>query len=342
MDRWQVDGAGRVNALLPKLLGTLAPILVLFMIGYALRRSRLIGARGTDRLSKLVLLLLFPVLVFHRLAITDDPGQIIADWPVLAWAPVVLIGSALIGWAWYHLLGIKADTRMFVYLVGMPNWIYLPLAVAGPVWGDEAVRLIILFNIPTQFILWTVGIALLHGNLRGTHAVRYMLTSPGLLAAFFGLLAAFGWLPLSFVEGRPGLPLCWLVPVLHVVGGFTIPLSLVALGLYVGEPTETNAETVKNSLWVAVARLVVAPAILIAMVLALAAFGYGENAMIRRVVYLIVVMPVAVSVPLFAAMFGRDRFLASRSVVLSTLGSFLTAPLLILLALKLEVLLGLL
>lgn len=330
-----------MNDIVQAALGATAPILVLFMIGYALRRAGVAGPRSTEWISKLVLLVLFPVLVFHRLAITEDPSQIIADWPILAWSPVVLIGSGVIGWAWCRVARLNTDVRLFVYLVGMPNWIYLPLAVAGPLWGDEAVRLVILFNIPTQLILWTIGIALLHGDLKGTHALRYMVTSPGLLATVGGLLVAFGIIPLSFIEGRDGLALHALTPVLHVVGGFTIPLSLVALGLYVGERTETNAEAFRNALWVTAGRLLVAPVIIIGLVLALARMGYGENVMIRWVVYLIATMPVAVSVPLFAAMFGRDRFLASRSVVLSTMAGFILSPLLVMLALKLETMLGL-
>ena len=322
-------------------LRTVAPIFVLVMMGYALRRSGVVGARGTAGLSKIVLLVLFPVMVFYRLAVAADPQQIIGDWPVLAWAPVVLIGSALIGVAWHRINHLSADFRTFIYLVGMPNWIYLPLAVAGPIWGDDAVRLIILFNIPTQLILWTAGIALLHGNLRGTNALRYMLTSPGLIAAVAGVLVAFGFIPLSFVDGRPGLPLKELVPLMHMVGGLTVPMSLVALGLYVGEKAESSAEIFVNTLWVAAGRLLVAPVIIIGLVILLALLGFGENPMIRHVVYLIVTMPVAVSVPLFAAMFGRDRFLASRSVVITTMAGFITSPLLVMLALKMEKLLGL-
>jgi predicted permease len=323
------------------LMKVLVPIFVLVMTGFGVRRLGLAGAKGAEWMGKLVLLWLFPVLVFHRLAITPDAGQILADWPALAWAPVVLIGSALIGWAMHRALGLRAEWRTYTYLVGMPNWIYLPLAVAGPLWGDEAVRLIVLFNIPTQLLLWTAGIALLHGDLRGTHALRYMLTSPGLLATVAGLLVAFRILPVTLLEGQPGLSLQPLEPLLRIVGGFTVPLSLVALGLYVGERTEARAEVLRGAAAVVMGRLVVAPLILIGVVLVAGLAGTGGHAMIRKVVYLIAVMPVAVSTPLFAAMFNRDRFLASRAVVLTTMAGFITAPLLVMLALWLDQQLGL-
>lgn len=324
-----------------QILQSLVPIFVLVMIGYSLRRLDVVGARGTDWLSKLVLLYLFPVLVFLRMATTKDSHLIIEDWPVMAWSPVMIIGSALIGWAWYRLNRLQADFRTFVYLVGMPNWIYLPLAVVGPIWGDEAVRMVILFNIPTQVLLWTAGIALLKGELRGAGSLRYMLTSPGLMATMAGLLVCFGVIPLSLQEGQPGFSIQPAVPVLTLIGNFTVPLSLVALGLYLGEKLIEGREMLGEVLHVALGRLLIAPALIIALVILLAYSGYGENALIRHVVYLIAAMPVAVSVPLFAAMFGRDRFLASRSVVISTMAGFVTAPLMVLLALKIEQWLGL-
>jgi predicted permease len=323
------------------IMKVLVPIFVLVMTGFGLRRLGLVGARGAERLGKMVLLWLFPVLVFHRLAITPDPKELVDDWPILVWTPVVLVGSALIGWALHRVFDLRAEWRIYTYLVGMPNWIYLPLAVAGPLWGDEAVRLILLFNIPTQFLLWTAGIALLHGDLRGTHALRYMTTSPGLLATMAGLLVAFHILPVALLEGQPGLSLQPLEPILRIVGGFTIPLSLVVLGLYVGERSETKAEELRGAAAVMIARLILAPLVLIGLVLAAGTFGIAGHAMIRKVIYLIAVMPVAVSAPIFAAMFNRDRFLASRGVVLSTMAGFITAPLIVMLALQLDAMLGL-
>jgi len=324
-----------------QILQTMVPIFSLVMIGYSLRRLGVVGSKGTDWLSRLVLLYLFPVLVFLRMATTKDSHLIVEDWPVMAWSPVILVGSTLIGWAWYRLNRLHADFRTFIYLVGMPNWIYLPLAVVGPIWGDEAVRMVILFNIPTQVLLWTAGIALLKGELRGAGSLRYMLTSPGLLATMGGLLVCFGIVPVSLVEGQPGFSIQPVVPAMTLIGNFTIPLSLVALGLYLGEKLTEGREILGEVFHVSLGRLLIAPAVIIAMVIGLACFGYGENALIRRVVYLIAVMPVAVSVPLFAAMFGRDRFLASRSVVISTMAGFVTAPLMVLLALKIEQWLGL-
>ncbi len=317
-------------------LGSMAPVLVLVMTGYAFRRMGVAGPKSTSILGKIVLLVFFPVLVFHRLSTAGTPESILVEWPVLVWAVVVLAGSALVGWGWHALFRPPVERRLFAYLTGMPNWIYLPLAFAGPVWGDEAVRLIILFNIPTQFLLWTGGIWLLKGEWREFHPWRSALSSPGLWATVAGLLVVFGVLPFTFEEGAPGISLVALAPAMHMIGGLTIPLSLLALGLYLGQKASADAPVLAGALQVTLVRLVIAPLILGALVFGSAFIGDGGNPMIRRVVYMILVMPIAVSTPIFAALCGHDTSVASRSVAFSTVAAAITAPLLLMLVLGME------
>lgn len=322
------------------LFGTIVSIFVLTMTGMGLRRLGVIGNKGTDQLSRYVIQFFFPCLVFHRLALTEHPSMIVTDWMIHVWAVVVLIGSGIIGLVWHRILKTGADLRTFVFMIGVPNWIYLPLALVGKLWGDEAVRLLILFNIPTQIILWTAGIWVLHGTMRGSHALKYMFVNPGLISTAAGLLVAFEVMPVSFIPGGGGLSLESLNPLLYFIGGLTVPLSLVALGLYLGEKVERREGAKREVLYVTIGRLIIAPVIIGSIVMAVTAMGVKSSLLSRALIYLIASMPVAVSAPMFAQMFGRDRFLASRGVVCTTIASFFTAPLLVLLALKMEVWLG--
>ncbi len=330
-----------MNELYAAFFSSLVPIFVLLMMGMGIRRSGLVGDRGTDQLSRSVILFFFPVLVFHRLAATPEAGILLQDWIIHVWAVVILIGSGLVGWMVHRMSGCTAEQRTFIFMVGLPNWIYLPLALAGPMWGDDAVRLLVLFNIPTQFMLWTLGIWLLHGTLRGAHAVRYMLLNPGVLSAALGLLTAFGLIPLAFVEGKPGWSLVALNPLLHGIGGLTVPLSIIALGLYLGERIPLREGMLREIALLCLTRLVTAPLILIALVMGSAWAGCPIPPLVRWLLYMIAGMPVAVSAPLFAQLFNRDRQLASVGVVVTTLASLITSPLLVLGALKLEALIGL-
>jgi predicted permease len=330
-----------MNDLVETLFRSIVPIFVLTMFGLGLRRLGVVGEKGTDGLSRWVIRFFFPMLVFYRLATTENPMMIVTDWMIHVWSVVVLIGSGIIGLCWHRLVRTKADVRIFVFMIGMPNWIYLPLALAGPIWGDEAVRLLILFNIPTTVILWTLGIWVLHGTLRGAHVLKYMLLNPGVISTVAGLLVAFGVIPISFQADGGGLSLARVSPVLHFIGGLTVPLSLVALGLYLGEKGEGREGAKREVVLVTIGRLIIAPLIIGSIVIGVTALGVESSLLSRAIIYLIVSMPVAVSAPMFAQMFGRDRYLASRGVVFTTMIGFFTAPLFVYLALNVEVWLGL-
>jgi len=317
---------------------SLTPVFVLMMIGLGLRRLDVIGGRGTDALSRAVILVFFPVLVFHRLATTSDPNQLLQHWIIHVWAFVILLGSGVMGYILLKASKSNADVRTFVFLVGIPNWIYLPLALVGP--NDEAVKLLIMFNIPTQFLLWTVGIWVLHGTMKGAHAIRYMLLNPGILSAAAGLLVGFHVIPIHFTDTGEGWSLTALNPLLHFIGGLTVPLSVIALGLYLGEKVPVREGAFHEVVLVVVGRLLIAPVVLIAAILTATKLGVPSTSLVRWVLYLIVSMPVAVSAPLFAQMFNRDRHLAARGVVVTTLVSLVSSPLLVVAAVKCEELLG--
>lgn len=330
-----------MHDMITALFRSIVPIFVMVMMGLGIRRMGWVGGRGTDGLSRVVIYFFFPTLVFHRLATTAEPSALISDWVIHVWAVIVLLGSGVLGFLWHRGTRSGADLRTFVFMVGMPNWIYLPLALAGPMWGDEAVRLLILFNIPTQVILWTVGIWLLHGTLRGAHVIKFIVLNPGFLSTAAGLLVAFSIVPVTLLPDRSGLSLVFLSQPLHVLGNLTVPLSLVALGLYLGERSEADRDDWRDIGLVTVGRVLLAPLCLSGLVLASAWTPMGANTLVRWLVYLIIAMPVAVSAPMFAQMFGRDRFLASRGVVITTLVSFITAPIFLVLMIRIESWLGL-
>jgi len=329
-----------MSELLSSLFSSIVSIFVLIMIGLGLRRLGVVGLKGADRLSRWVIYFFFPVLVFHRLATTENPSSIISEYMIHVWAVIMLVGSGLIGWWWHRVIRTNAHLRTFIFSVGFPNWIYLPLAIAGPLWGDEAVKLLILFNIPTQIILWTGGIWVLHGTLKGAHVIKYMLLNPGLIATVAGLAVAFGIIPVTFSADDGGLSLSAFNPVLHLIGGITVPLSIIALGLYLGERSTPREGAKREVIMATIGRLLVAPVLIGGLLLLATRMGVETPLRVRWILYLIMSMPVAVSAPLFAQMFQGDRYLASRAVVYSTLAGLFTSPLFMLAALWLEMWLG--
>ncbi|HMP74076.1 MAG TPA: AEC family transporter [Kiritimatiellia bacterium] len=291
------------------------------------------GQRFTDRLSRLVIDGLFPAMVVSSLARSFDRGDVGAVLE-MGFAAVVMLGMAgLVGWWRWFYRSWPGEPRSALFCVMLPNWIFLPLAMVGPLHGEVGVQAVILFNIPMQVLLWTVGVWFLRGTLRGGHSMRSLVVNPGMLATGVGM--GLGWM---WGDGEGGgMPrlIEGVVEAGSWVGSITVPVSLIALGCQIAALRDAGRMSKRGMAWIVTIRLLAAPLMfgLAIMGVAMASPWFGDREM-RGILYLIAVMPIGVSVPLFLARFGRDAGLGARAVVVSTMVSLVTAiPMLMLLEL---------
>jgi predicted permease len=225
----------------------------------------------------------------------------------------------------------KAQRNTFIFLVAIPNWIFLPLPIAQALYGDIGVRTVLLCNAGAQLVLWSFGVWILHGSIR--QAARNLLTNIGLWATAVGIAMAL-LLPaardletvnpaeLSPVMMLPGA----LVQALAMVGGLTIPMSLLAIGAQLGE-LSIAVHRFPKVLWgVLLSRLVFAPLVTVAIGFALMKIGFLIPEETRMIIYLIAVMPVAISCSVMAERFHGDVTLAAEGIFYSTFFSLLTVP----------------
>ncbi|MCP5489045.1 MAG: AEC family transporter [Verrucomicrobia bacterium] len=295
---------------------------------WGVRRRGWVGPGFTRGLSRLTLEVFFPCLVLTQIIKTVEAGTLHTVGALGLYAAGMLGVSGWLAALVHRHRHLAVDRRSFVYCAVMPNWIFLPLAIAGPLYGDPGVALVILFNIPMQILLWTVGVAYLHHALRGTRAFRDLVLNPGLLAALVGTGIGIFWKP---DPGSAG----WIESLFAIVarvGSVTVPVSLVVLGCQLEEAGELIGRSRgghKDVVWL---RLLGAPVVAMVLLLATALLtGWPASHDSRMVLYLIASMPVAVSAPVFLARYGREAGFAAQSVLRSTLVSMITVPALLLL-----------
>jgi predicted permease len=289
-------------------------VLLVAAAGYLARHRGLLDAGTTRGISRVVVDVAFPALVLSQLPRTVDAASLATAWPAPLAGLVLVAGGCLLG-------RLLTRTPTGAFLVGLPNWIFLPLLIAEALYGPAGVRTVLLVDAGAQVALWTVGVATLSGGvmLRG-------LVNPGLGATGLGLVLALA-LPVSSWP----LPLAVVGQALGLLGQLAVPLSLFAMGAQLfdaggapsgsqerGEPVD-RGELVR----VLVGRLVVVPALAVG---ALSLWGGALAAEVRTVLVVTAAMPVAISGSMFAQRFGGQVGLAARAVVLSTLLAALTVP----------------
>jgi len=305
---------------------------LVILAGWVARHRRYLSAETTGTLSRFVVDITMPAMVFVQMLRTVDPAALRACW----YQPLLGCGIFLLG----LLLGLlimpafsrKDQRATFVFVVGLANWIYLPLPIVQALYGDEGVRTILLFNVGAQVVLWSIGVWILQGGKPDLKSLRELARNPGLIATALGILLAL-LLPASrtletIVTAHSPLTLTGgaIVQALAMVGNLTIPLSLIVTGAQLGGWDLSDHRPSRTLTGVLAGRLLLTPFVLVLLVWLAARCGFTLPHVPLMTCYIVAAMPVAVSCSIFTERFGGDTSLAARAIFYSTLLSIVTVP----------------
>ena len=288
-------------ALLAELSAIVAPIFIAAAVGYAWARS----GRDYDGIfvRRVVMNIGTPCLIVSTIGRAEVAtpvllGIALACWLVVA-LTIVVFGLLL------RLGGL--DRRVFLPPLVFANVGNMGLPLALFAFGQEGLALALGFFVANTMAHFTVGIFLTAGRV----SLGEMLRTPILHAAFIAL----------FVQLSGVVFPAWLDNTLDLIGGITIPLMLITLGVSLAS---IQVATLARTTVLALLRLGggVLAGWLVAWVL-------GLEGVARAVVILQSAMPAAVFNYLLAQQYGRSPADVAGLVVVSTLLSFLTLPLLL-------------
>jgi predicted permease len=288
-----------------QLVPIIAPVLVGVLIGFGWQRLRLPFDR--DFLTQVVMYVGVPCLILDGIVGLTTPAATFLT--MVGYAVVVLASCGVVGAVVLHLL--RQPMRSYLPPIAFGNSGNLGLPLCLFAFGNEGLGLAIGFYLVgsvTQFLIGPL--------FQGRQPVwRTLLTTPVNYAALIGL---------GLLATGTQLPL-WMGNSISLLAGMAIPLMLVALGHALGS--------------FGVQRLPVAAGIAAARLGLGFAMGYGLTLVLglegtaRGVVIIESAMPVAVFNYLLAARYDRHPGDVAGAILLSTLLSFATLPLLLLVAL---------
>lgn len=309
----------------------IAAMFLVIVVGWLARRRGFLAAEFTATLSRLVVDVAFPALVFTQMLRTVNVEALRAEWFSPLLAALIVFGAYFVGLAVSPLFCGPAQRKTLIFLVTIPNWVFLPLPIAEALYGAAGVRTVLLCNAGAQLVLWSFGVWILHGSIR--QALRNLLTNTGLWATALGIVLALLFPAARELEtitaasaSLGGMLGGALVQALAMVGSLTIPLSLLTIGAQLGELT-IAVHRFPRPLWgVILARLILAPAVILALGYAAIRAGVRIPDTPRMVCYLIATMPVAISCSVMTERYGGDATLAAEGIFYTTLFSLLTVP----------------
>jgi len=288
-------------ALIAALVPVLAPVIAAAAVGYVWARSRHPFDLGF--VTRLVTYVGSPCLVFSTLTRFHVPaGEILSQAGL---AVLAVFACGLVGGLALYLTG--RTVRPLLPTVMLPNAGNLGLPIAYFAFGDEGLALALPFSAAMTMLQFTVGVSCASGHARWTEILR----TPTIYAILLALaLAATG------IETPR-----WLGNATELLGGVTLPLMLIALGVSLAS---LRVAHLGRSLWLAVLRLALGLAAGIGVV-----WLFDIPHPTAAVLILQSAMPPAVFNYLFAARYGGPVDEIAGAVVVGTGISIVTLPVLL-------------
>ncbi len=287
------------------LAAIVAPIFVCAAIGFAWGRLR--RPFDAEFVTAVVTNVGSPFLVFS--ALTQHPLDLLLVAEMAGAAVLAFLGFALLGLAVLKAAGLSL--RSYLPALMFPNAGNMGLPLCLFAFGERGLALAVVFFAVTSILQFTVGV----GIAAGSADPRRLLRLPLIYAVLAALLVVATDLRV------PG----WIANTADLIGGLTIPLMLLALGVSLAR---LRIASLKRSLALSLVRLLGGLAIGYGVGWAL---GLSDAA--RGVLAIQSAMPVAVFNYLFAQLYRREPAEVAGMIVLSTLISFATLPALLLLVL---------
>lgn len=299
-----------VSVLIPKMI----VFVVLMVIGYLCAKTNFAGREFTKDASKMVINVFMTATIINSVLVSDarlSGGELLQ---------VMLVLCMCVGVCWVlaaiscRLVGLGDKAPLFELLIAVMNNMFIALPVVETLFGSQAVFYCSLSCIPFNILLYTFGIYRLQGGEgKGSVRLRDIFSVP-LLATLAALVI--------FLLQPPVPPV--VKELASTMSAATMPLSMIVIGSSLGSVSLLDAFKKGKLYLMCVLRLLLCP-----LLVWLLASLITDDLMLRVTATIIAAAPSGVVVSVLAIQYDRDAVFTSEGVLLSTVFSMLTIPLIV-------------
>jgi hypothetical protein len=288
------------------ILGSVLPVGLIIAIGYLAGKNLQLDL---STLSLLSVYILAPALVIDSLYRTEVSGSNVV---------LLLLGYTIISMIIYGIVGIFAyffhlspdDRRSLLAITLCPNNGNMGLSVIAFALGDGGLERAIIYMIGSSVLLFGILPAILNGS-----GVWMGLKMTWKLPLFWSILVGF-----SLHLNQITLPFN-LDKSIEWLGISAIPMALIVLGMQL---QQTKFSFSLPEIGFSLLKLAIAPCVAYGVALALNLKGLDLQVLVLQTS-----MPTAVNTLIIAQEFGGNVTMIAKTIIISTIISFATIPLII-------------
>lgn len=282
---------------------------VMILLGILLKKLGVLVEKDGNTLVKIVLDVSLPSLIFINVSSSVINGEMLF-MPIIAFGLSII--CIFIAYIYSKLRGYgKIKTWTIIILLSMINTGFIGYPVVLGVFGNEGFLYAVFYDFSTSILLVIFGMiltSLFGGNKK--KVIKNSLTFVPLWAVIIGVI---------FNVLHIGLPYV-LESSLNYLGASTIPLIMLSVGLKIR--FENFKSSVSDTLFITVSRLLLSPIILYTI---LTQFGF--TGFLLNVSVLQSAMPTAMNSLVLAIIYDLDMNITNSVIVLTTICSVVTLPL---------------
>ena len=282
--------------------------------GYAMRRFHWIDAAADGAFSQIIVRMTAPCLVFYGiLANREELFSSSLPQVLLAVVMTVLL-AGILSFLLFRGKGLSAEHRSVMRVTTMfGNVSFLGIPLCYGLFGQKGLMLASLYAAGQDVLFWSVGVAMMGSGSAKLQWKR--LVNPSLMGILLAALLVLTGVPVPE----------FVVKTASTVGAATLPLSLLVVGAGF-HGIHLNRKTLFGLLPIAGLKLVLIPA-----VMALLLSAVPMDPVTRAVLAMEIAMPSAAATVALARTNRQDWQYAAGAVMLTTVLSALTIPLVVLL-----------
>lgn len=287
-------------------------LFLIILVGVYAAKKRIITKEINKGLTNILLKITLPCLVVSSFIfdLSDELKDNIIR--CFIYSPLVLIISIVI--SYILLIPIKGEKKIIIQFANVfSNCGFIGFPIVFSIYGNEGVIYASIFNLFFTAFLWTYGVILFNGKMK-REDIKKVLLNPAIVAVFIGLII------MIFGFDIPSV----LSSTLDLVGNMTSPLSMIIVGVILGNAKIISYLKDKIIYYSAFLKLIIMPCILILISRLL-----KDTSLVIKTLIIVTAMPAAAMTSILAESFDKESEYSAVIVFITTLFSVITFPILL-------------
>ena len=294
---------------------TMLKLFLLLVLGFVLFKCHIFDEYTNKKISALIVNVASPMLIISSIAGVEGSNKSIV---------FLMIGAGILMYIGFIILGKiinrifpfpKKDWPVYECMVVFANTGFMGYPVLLDVFGQEAVFYASLIHMAFKFFVYTYAIMCLTKGDDSEFKLNFkQLLTPGIILIFVGIFIYLFDIQLPSV----------LMDTINSVGSLTAPLSMMMIGSSLAVYPIKDSFTDWRSYVFAFVRLMIVPFVTMIMCRLLHIDAYYAN-----ITIITNAMPVGSMVLMLATQYNANVKIVTRNIVVSTLLSVITIPIVV-------------